>query len=237
MPIFRADSAFDEARKDGGTLSGLPVRGIADEATGLFALASGPASSSNDALERLQRASTEAFGLEARQLAELVRAELLRLPPSVEATALFVNAAGVAMLGQRGQHPAFALHDGRLLRLTSDASVADDPHTLVTAAPGSFSWSRSHDLPLAAASRAAITAEQMGFLRAQRADTVDVRRAEAEPDTTYLLLSQTVGRALGFDVLWTLLSADTGPWALLQAARSAHPGQQRGMGAVIVRVG
>src|SRR5258708_11639041 len=101
MPIFRADSAFDEARKDGGTLSGLPVRGIADEATGLFALASGPASSSNDALERLQRASTEAFGLEARQLAELVRAELLRLPPSVEATALFVNAAGVALLCQR----------------------------------------------------------------------------------------------------------------------------------------
>ena len=93
MPIFRADAAFDEARKDGGTLSGLPVRGIADEAAGLFALASGPASSSSDALERLQRASADAFGLEARHLAELVRAELLRLPPSVEATALFVNAA------------------------------------------------------------------------------------------------------------------------------------------------
>src|ERR1700738_3588218 len=120
MPIFRADAAFDEARKDGGTLSGLPVRGIADEAAGLFALASGPASSSIDALERLQRASAGSLGLEPRHLTELVRTELQRLPPSVEATALFVNAAGAAVLGQRGQHPAFALHGGRARPVTSE---------------------------------------------------------------------------------------------------------------------
>lgn len=218
------EAFWDVARaSDGAALPGLPVRAVADDA-GLVAVASGTLAAVEGALATL---STLAPGGAAAALAEA----FARLPDGAEVVALLFRAGGAA-LAQRGQHRALALRDGRLLTLTSEQSACE---SLAVVREG-LRLEPTADLAAAAASRAALPAEALGFLRAVAARATEVRALEAAPGTRYLVLSHTACRALGHDVLWQLAEARCGARAVVEAARRANPAQRRGMGAAVVQV-
>jgi hypothetical protein len=208
---------------------GLPVRAIADDALGLYAVAAGPRESPQRALEAL-------VGAPPGDPLPALRAAFSAIPEAVEVTALVFRADG-AVVAHRGTHRAYALQEGRLLALTPDQTVAEEPGALFHTGRSAFRWEFTPDLAAAWASRAALSAEQLGLLRQVPGPrALELRALEASPGTRYVILSHTAHRALGHDVVWQLAKDGAGARALVDAARIAYPAQRRGAAAVVAQV-